>query len=360
MVEYFEELEDKSNYQLPLTNPYDDQKVRIGGAKIPITYLKKHIKLLELGNDFIKMFQNNKLDLDQFPYEKSIETISRYEEIEEELGYVLDCYNKANITTTELESYLALVLDIVRVYNYSQKYNDIEQKYIKALAELNTLTTIQKPKEKQNIYLSDAWYILPNNHLYNTGKDCHKGTDLTYAYRDIKENIANLETNKASLYYQKLAKDIEKRGYVKSTEFQFYLNYINQPCYLTRKNKVPVTYERHTVKIVTGIVYAHAYFYDFFERLSKLHSDSKLEISKLEGLTNKYIPDILVRCCGFHKVESSLNKKITTSALNYETSFIEYIEKGWDIDFIPPIGIQNGRIQELDKDYIKIKSILRG
>ena len=42
MVKYFEELEDTSNYQLPLINPYDDQKVKIEGAKIPITYLKKH------------------------------------------------------------------------------------------------------------------------------------------------------------------------------------------------------------------------------------------------------------------------------------------------------------------------------
>lgn len=361
MVKYFEELEDKSNYQLPLINSYDDQKVKIEGAKIPITYLKKHKKLLELGTDFIKMFQNNKLDLDRFPtYEDSIMMMPKYNEIKEELGYVLDNYNKVDITTSELESYLRLVLDIIRVYNYNQKYNEIEQKYVKAITELETLTTIKKTKEKQSTYLSDAWYILPNNHLYNTGKDGHKGTNLTYAYRDIKENIDNLETNKKSLLYQKEAKDIEKRGYVESTEFKIYLNYINQPCYLTRKDKVPVTYERHTVKTITGIVYAHAYFYDFFERLSKSCNDSKSEITKLEDLTNRYIPDILVRCCGFHKVESSLNKKITTSALNYETIFSEYIEKDWDIDFIPPINIQNGKVEELDKDYVKIKNILKG
>ena len=196
MVKYFKELEDKSNYQLPLINPYDDQKVRIECAKIPITYLKKHKKLLELGTDFIKMFQNNKLDLDQLPYKESIEMLQRYEGIKEELDYVLDNYNKVDITTSELESYLRLVLDIIRVYNYNQKYNEIEQKYVKAITELETLTTIKKTKEKQSTYLSDAWYILPNNHLYNTGKDGHKGTNLTYAYRYIKENIDYLETNK--------------------------------------------------------------------------------------------------------------------------------------------------------------------
>ena len=360
MIRYFKELEDKSNYKLPLINPYDDQKVKIEDAKIPITYLEKHKKLLELGTDFIKMFQNNKLALDQLPYEESIKILQGYEEIKEELDYVLDCYNKVDITTSGLKSYLRLVLDIIRVYNYNQKYNEIEQKYAKAITELDTLIIIQKPKEKQSTYLSDAWYILPNNHLYNTGKDGHKGTDLTYAYRDIKENIDNLETHQSSLYYQKEAKDIERRGYVKSTEFKLYLNYISQPCYLTRKDKVPVTYERHTVKTITGIVYAHAYFYDFFERLSKSCNDSKSEITKLEDLTNRYIPDILVRCCGFHKVESSLNKKITTSALNYETIFSEYIEKGWVIDFIPPINIQNGKVEELDKDYVKIKNILKG
>ena len=85
MVKYFEELEDKSNYQLTLINSYDDQKVKIEGAKIPITYLKKHKKLLELGTDFIKMFQNNKLDLDRFPtYEDSIMMMPKYNEIKEE------------------------------------------------------------------------------------------------------------------------------------------------------------------------------------------------------------------------------------------------------------------------------------
>ena len=111
------------------------------------------------------MFQNNKLDLDRFPtYEDSIMMMPRYNEIKEELGYVLECYNEVDITTSDLESYLRLVLNIIRVYNYNQKYNEIEQKYVKAITELETLTTIKKPKEKQSTYLSDAWYILPNNH----------------------------------------------------------------------------------------------------------------------------------------------------------------------------------------------------
>ena len=358
MIRYFKELEDKSNYRLPLITPHEIQEIKVYDAKISIAFLNEHKALLELGNDFIKMFQNNKLD--NLPDKEILKILPKYEEIKEELDYILDCYNKVDITAYDMESYLKLILDIIQMYNYNQKYNDIEQKYIKAISKLNTLTTIQIPKEKQNTCLSDAWYILPNNYLYNTGRNCHKGTDLTYAYCDVKENIDSLVTKKNSISYQKEAKNIEGRDYITKTEFKLYLNYINQPCYLTKKNGMPITYERHILKTIIGIVYAHAYFYDFFEKLSEFCNDTKLEMSKLKNLTNNYIPDILVRCCGFHKVDSSVNKKITTSALNYETSFDEYIKNGWNIDFLPPIIIKNGKLEEIDKDYIKVKKILRG
>ena len=36
----------------------------------------------------------------------------------------------------------------------------------------------------------------------------------------------------------------------------------------------------------------------------------KEEFEKLKKLTNNELTDILVRCCGFHKVESQLKKQL--------------------------------------------------
>jgi len=70
---------------------------------------------------------------------------------------------------------------------------------------------------------------------------------------------------------------------------------------------------------------------------------------------------MLVRCCGFHKVTSLPDKIITTSLINYEDEFREYIEKGWKIDFLPPIIINEskGTIEEYPEEFLTIRKILK-
>lgn len=84
-------------------------------------------------------------------------------------------------------------------------------------------------------------------------------------------------------------------------------------------------------------------------------------LNKLINMTNDYIRGILVRCCGFHKVESSVNKTITTSTLRYEEDFSEYMKKGWSISFIPPIIIQRdlGEISVLNTDSYFVKKYIK-
>ena len=78
-------------------------------------------------------------------------------------------------------------------------------------------------------------------------------------------------------------------------------------------------------------------------------------------MTNNDLVDILVRCCGFHKVESKVNKTITTSDVNYEKEFLEYIDKGWNIKFIPPIIIRKdlGIVSVLDVESPLVKRYLK-
>ena len=78
-------------------------------------------------------------------------------------------------------------------------------------------------------------------------------------------------------------------------------------------------------------------------------------------MTNNEVNDIFVRCCGFHKVESQLKKTITTSDVNYKDLFKEYIDKGWNVVFIPPIIIKRdlGVISELDMESPFVKKYMK-
>ena len=101
--------------------------------------------------------------------------------------------------------------------------------------------------------------------------------------------------------------------------------------------------------------------YKFFEDLCIYTDDPIIEIRKLIEMTNNDIGDILVRCCGFHKVESTQTKTITTSLINYESEFSDYINNGWTIRFIPPIIINKDKknIEEYDSDFLIIRQLLK-
>ena len=85
------------------------------------------------------------------------------------------------------------------------------------------------------------------------------------------------------------------------------------------------------------------------------------EIEKIIHWTNNYIGDILVRCCGFHKVESMQEKTITTSCINYENELREYINNGWNVTFISPFIIDedNECLKEYPEEFLVIRRLLK-
>ena len=117
-----------------------------------------------------------------------------------------------------------------------------------------------------------------------------------------------------------------------------------------------VTYDKDIMKIIIGIISAHAGLHRFFGYLKKNSSDYKAD---LEYLKKYSIDEILVRCCGFHKIMSVSDKTITTSCTNYEEEFAEYINKGWKIDFVEPIILDETthRLKERDKEFTLIRNM---
>ena len=207
-------------------------------------------------------------------------------------------------------------------------------------------------------------------HLYNSmGAGGHKEANLIYPfyYTILRDN-----QNPNPIPYLKSIQKLKQNGFITSTEYEEYLNLkYDFPCiypdsYYNLDSLGKIFY-RHTnkksynpqlVNLIIGIESAHAGIYNFFYRLRQYSSNYEQDLIFLKGL---YFNDMLVKCCGFHKVTSLPDKIITTSLINYEEEFREYIEKGWKIDFLPPIIIneEKGILEDYPEEFLTIRKILK-
>lgn len=382
MVKYFKELENRNNYYLPLINEFDNGKKEVYDSLVPLSFIEKNAELFSIGPSLINIFNN--INIDEWwnnsfeNYEIKSEIMSEYYRIQEdELPYAIHFLNNINIDCRSIINYLNIMNRISVFFkdmfsHNKEVYELFSNKFKKAIKKIEEYNTIEyQPKKEDLKYQPDSWYITPNNYLYNTGYSDHKGRDLLFNYNRICSSINSGEPIKNPQFSSKYtsvseaflnkSKDIEKNGYVTIGDFKTYLNYLSQPMCLEKKdNVIPITREKHVVQIILGVINAQASMYSFFEDLYLNTNNPKEELEKIEKLTNNSIRDILVRCCGFHKVESTVDKTITTSLINYEDEFSEYINKGWNIVFIPPIIIDSydNTVKEYPEEFIKIRKLL--
>lgn len=376
MVRYYKELENRLNYYLPLVDNNDNGKKYLFDYEIPFLFIEKYANLFKNSENLINIYK--KFNIDEWfeknkyiDYENSCSISSEFESIKEEMYWIIDEYKKINFSSKSLENYLYLIKRLSFIYidlfsNNKEYYISLNQMVIEAIGELEKYNTIHYNVNKSdNVYQPDAWYITPNGYLYNAGSDGHKSRDLTFSYNEIKNFISNnrkvLENYKTSTEYFNMLKKIKENGYITAGQFKTFLNYTSQPEYLESINGIPVTREKHIVNLILGIINSHACFYKFFEELCLYTENPKYEINKIIKWTKNDIGDILVRCCGFHKVESMQEKTITTSCINYENELEEYINNGWNIQFLPPIIIDkdNNCLKEYPEDFLVIKRLLK-
>lgn len=375
MIKYFKELENRKAYYLALVNVEDNGSKEVYDYRIPISFFEKHSEIFKQGDLLVNIF--NRFNIDEWfsrniynNYENACSASSEFESIKEEIYWILDNYKKININSKDIENYLYLLKRISILYTDLLPHNNefylmFNKKIKSALLDLNSIKTIEYESDKvENIYQPDAWYITPNGFLYNAGKYGHKSRDLAFNYKRIISSICSnsyFENHEISNEYFKIASDMKNRGYITAGQFQLFLNYISQPSYLEKVDGIPVTRDRNINQLVIGIVNAQGCLYKFFEDLCIYTDDPIIEIRKLIEMTNNDIGDILVRCCGFHKVESTQTKTITTSLINYESEFSDYINNGWTIRFIPPIIINKDKknIEEYDSDFLIIRQLLK-
>ena len=376
MVKYFNMLENRKEFFLALINNQKREEIYSFNCNIPISYIEKYSNLFEKTEFLIDIYKN--FDINQWfdknvyiNYEKVCSVLNEFENIKEEIDWILEDYKKIDCTSKAIQDYLYLIKRLSYIYmdlfpNERDFYALLNKTILEAIEELKIISTVKcKSNKGVNIYQPDAWYITPNNYLYNAGEDGHKSRDLTFNYNRLVRLIFNNEIDLSnhdisSSYFNEL-EEIKENGYITASQFKVYLNYISQPVYLNSVSGMPITMDKRTIKLVSGIINAQQYFYKFFEDLFINTKSPISEINKIMKWTKNDIGDILVRCCGFHKIESMLEKTITTSCVDYEIQFEEYIKKGWKIQFVSPIIINQklGEVEKYNNDFIVIRKVLK-
>lgn len=383
MIKYYEELENRKKYYLPLVDRYIRNQTHVD-CNLPITFYKKYEELFYLAKKILKEIENIN---DELIYQKFKLGLIEYDEL-----YCITFFNelKDNKEIMEFEKnmicnsayscidYFETMIKILRALSYVFKekkeyYKNLIRQYEIGLNEIKKCNTITYNNSNKIVkeYLPDIWYITAYNDLYNPtgplGKDIsHKEASLVYPYARVKDAIRekrSLQNRLNEIEIERLK--IIKNNYITGNQFRRYLNYIYEiPVNPTMSNKnmygISNTHIQSIVQIVKGIVSAEMSFYSFFVNLQKYTDNPIKELDKLIDMTNNDICDIFVRCCGGHKIDSMHDRKIVTSCLLYEKEFYNYINKNWVIDFISPIIInrEKGIIEELNMNSVLVKKYL--
>lgn len=162
-------------------------------------------------------------------------------------------------------------------------------------------------KEKMNWFLTKSEPYIPQNKI---------STDKINPYPELSDILIIL-----------------KSGYIKADILELLLHYINYYHFNYR------IYDPKIIMISLGMIELRTDLFNFFERL-ELYTDSpKDSLRKVIKITNNKYLDVLVRCCGVSKIATFPYKTIITSLLTAKDDFREYLERGYNVCFIPPIII---------------------
>lgn len=413
MIKYFKELENKENYTILFYNNWKNETKKFY-AKIPIDFFDKYNDLFKKIKELDSLYKNS-LDCNHakkfydkesdvscgdienfiyaFDFNEDLSHFGITEAGKNRLLFLINIFNMDNKDDFEYydkkRAYISYILDLFEIDNviydsvstikqyleaslnvlkYQNKLNDSDEFLIKnAISDLKKyIVKVKTDNNLEEYTLPNSWYITPYNHLYNSmGPDGHGEATLFYPYcfGILRDNVV-----KNPLSYLEKINNILDNGYITKSDFNHYthlifdfpsilpnnfeeLSDINKSIYNHLDAR---SYNKKIVKLVLGIISAHAGLYRFFFELKNCSNDYNKDLEYLKQFS---LDEILIRCCRFHKISSIIDKTITTSCIDYENKFEEYIKRGWTIDFIPPIIFDeyDKTLKEYPTDFLKIR-----
>ena len=273
----------------------------------------------------------------------------------------IDDFYRVNTPTNYLcENYLCDMLGVIKnlidIYPHNREYYTyIYNETSRVYSELRKTNCILVDNDHIVFEIPNAWYLTSNGTLYNSmGEHGHYESNLAYPIHDITTKAIDKKDLKSEKEkYLEMYNDIKEKEYITKNEYIDYLNWSGQYDSIVEDR----IYHKVIVDLVLGIIRAHVELFDSFNKLNDTN-DFDESLKKLFKLTNNQIDDILIRFCGMSKVKASGLPFICTSN-TYDYNFKEYTDRGYHIDLIDPIIVEDGELKELSLDsHRKIKKVL--
>ena len=367
-MKYYPEIE--SNFFLSVN---DERNINhdLDDSKLPKCFFERYRDLIEFIPKIKELFE--KILLDNYCNNQNYSQFDK-----NYLEFLLQMYKreylsisstlKENLTLFEIKNsiqYWGNILDFMFMIDntlFEKTYFiSMMKSYNSALIDIGSIDGSAAKK-----YLPDKWLLTSRGYLYNMQSTAHEAG----FYSDYYLEKINWFFDKTEPYIRKknpFSKKIDslrelsdtsiilKNEFVKWNTLDLMLHFID---YYHFNYKI---YDSKTITILTGMIELRQDLFDFFEKL-ELYTDSpKDNLRKVIEITNNNYLDVLVRCCGVTKITSSPYKTIITSSLTAKIDFREYLDKGFNICFLPPIIInrKTRRVEELNMNSSIVSSYIK-
>lgn len=272
---------------------------------------------------------------------------------------------KVNITNNDLLDLLNIYQNyisfLIPLYPEHKDYlNGLNKRIKKVIKFMESKCWIEIPvKPLEQVIWPNNWFITPNGYLYNACTGGKKSGSLFWTlyniFETLKENKNVIE--KFEEYITKLnlvIRDIESGEFVTFEQFYYYTDFTRFPFSQTPElqflncstvynlvnntieNITGICYQKNIKTIVLGYLNAQLVLYKYYLYLYKQISYSP-NYHNLIGYLKQSESDILLKFCGFHRIDPSLERTIITSSFDNLSDFSSYEENGWTIKVIPSI-----------------------
>lgn len=368
MYQYYEELENPNDFKLYFAK---EEPFSLHALEKPSLTVEFYQQFQDL---FSKLRYIHSLMLPNITTEQSNRFFREHGEFlidprdDENYIFVQELLYKINLDIYDIHTILSFYLNYISFYQFvfpelKSFFSDVAQQINKALQAMKMKKDILIPNPKADgvVTFPNAWFITPKGYLYNTGgADGHKEGNLIYSYDDIcasldperpvselvrlprrkdgfkeKRTLASPKVPHVDCAEQIQA--ILKNGLVNIDDFSNYSNLAYRIDGLFTSNGVNnVSYQQNIRTLVVGYLSAKEALYQAYERLN---GSTKIRdmVKKVGKLSHGIMTDMLVRFAGFSKVESTVERTITTSAIDGIERFRAYLDRGWNLVIIPGI-----------------------
>jgi len=371
-MKYYAEIE--SDFFLPV-NIRKKINHTLDNSKLPKTFYDKYQIINDLIPKIKKLFA--KISFNTFLNNPNYDDYNK-----ENFTHLLKIYqNKSQLISSNLHEKLTLleskesiqcwanICDFIYMVDNTlidkDTFISIMQLFNEALIDIGEIDG-----SLRKIYLPNKWLLTSRGFLYNMQTTAHEAGSFKNYYIEKTNwfltktqslpHKNNTTIKKINPYPELIDSSIIlKSGYIRYNILDDLLHFRD---YYHFNKKV---YDPKIIMSSIGMIELRKDLMGFFDNLELYTDYPQDNLRKSISMTNGNYLDFLIRCCGVSKIASFPYKTIITSSLTAKNDFEEYLEKDFNVCFIPPIIINREKrmVEELNmcspivNEYIKHKVI---